>query len=121
VIIAFTKVAMPARATLGGGALSLPINNGWVGKDVNIDDPVEIALAGRLHISALVHVTGSTFRAYVGPWNAFVLWCDYLLRPRRPLPADNITVVLYFQSLMENANSFSTIKSASASVAFFIK
>jgi hypothetical protein len=36
---------MPARVTLGGGALSLPIGTGWAGKDVNIDDPVEVALA----------------------------------------------------------------------------
>jgi hypothetical protein len=47
-IVAFKKVVMHARATLGGGALSLPINTGWAGKDGNIDDPVEVALAGRL-------------------------------------------------------------------------
>jgi hypothetical protein len=57
----------------------------------------------------------------VGPWNAFVLWCGSLLRPRRPLLADDITVALYLQSLMDSANSFSTIKSASASIAFFHK
>ncbi len=112
---------MPARATLGGGALSLPTNSGWAGKDINIDDPVELALAGRLQLSALAHVAGSTSRAYVGPWNAFVSWCSSLMRPRRPLPADDLTVALYFQSLMDNANSFSTVKSASTSIAFFHK
>ena len=66
---------MHARATLGGGTLSLPINTGWAGKDVNIDDPVEVALAERLQLPALAHVAASTSRAYVGPWNAFVLWC----------------------------------------------
>ena len=40
---------------------------------------------------------------------------------RRPLPADDLTIALYFQSLMDNANSFSTIKSASASIASFHK
>jgi hypothetical protein len=83
---------MPARATLGGGTLSLPINSGWAGKDINMDDPVELALAGRLQMSALAHVAGSTSRAYVGPWNAFVSWCGSLMRPRRPLPADDLTV-----------------------------
>jgi hypothetical protein len=112
---------MHARATLEGGALSLPINTGWAGKDVNIDDPVEVALAGRLQLLALAHVAGSTSRAYVGPWNAFVLWCGSLMRPRRHLPAEDLTVALYFQSLMDNANSFSTIKSASSSIAFFHK
>jgi hypothetical protein len=68
--VAFKKVIMHARATLGGGALSLPIDSGWAVKDINIDDPVEVALAGRLHMSALAHVAGSTSRAYVGPLNA---------------------------------------------------
>ena len=76
-------------------------------------------MAGRFHMSALAHVAGSTSRSYVVPWNAFVLWCGSLMRPRRPLPADDLTVALYFQSLMDNANSFSTIKSASASIACF--
>ena len=76
-------------------------------------------MAGRLQLSALAHVVGSTSRAYVAPWNAFVLWCGSLIRPRRPLSADDLTVALHFQSLMYNANSFSTIKSASASIAFF--
>ena len=95
-IVAFKKVVIPARATLGGGSLSLPTNTGWAGKDVNIDDPVEAALAGRLEISALAHVAGSTSRAYVGPWDAFVLWRGSLMRPRRPFPADDLTVALYF-------------------------
>ena len=68
----FKKVAMPARATLGSGTLSLPINFGWAGKDINTNDPVELALAGRLQMSALAHVAGFTSRAYVGPWHAFV-------------------------------------------------
>ena len=112
---------MFARATLGGGSLSLPLNIGWAGKDVSIDDPVEVELAGRLQMSALAHVAGSTSRAYVGPWNAFGLWCGSLMRPRRPLLADDLTVALYFQPLIDNTNSFSTIKSASASIALFHK
>ncbi len=42
-IVAFKKVGMHARAALGVGALSLPINTGRTGKDVNIEDPVEVA------------------------------------------------------------------------------
>jgi len=30
-IVAFKKIVMPARATLGRGALSLPLNTGWAG------------------------------------------------------------------------------------------
>jgi len=62
---------MHARAILGGGSLSLPRKFGWAGKDININDSVEVALAGRLQMSALADVAGSTSRAYVGPWNAF--------------------------------------------------
>jgi len=40
-------------------------------EDVNIDDPVEEALAGRLQMSALAHAAWSTSRAYIGPLNAF--------------------------------------------------
>ena len=112
---------MHARATLGGGAFSLSLNTSWAGKDVNIHDPAEVALAGRLQMSALAHVDGSTSRIYVGPWNVFVLWCGSLMRPRRLLPEDDLTVTLYLQSLVDNANLFSTIKSASASIAFFHK
>ncbi len=56
---------MPARATFGGESLSLPLTTGWAGNDDNIDDPVEVALAGRLQMSALAHVAGSTSRAYI--------------------------------------------------------
>ncbi len=82
---------------------------------------MDVALAGRLQMSALAHGAGSTSRAYAGLWNAFVLWCGFLKRPRRPLPTDDLTAALYFQFLVDNANLFSTIKSSSASIAFFIK
>ncbi len=47
-IVAFKRVVMLARATLGEEILGLPLNTSWVGKDVNINDPVEVDLAGRL-------------------------------------------------------------------------
>jgi len=72
-------------------------------------------------MSALAHAAGSASRAYVGPWNAFVLWCGSLMKPRKPLPADDLTIALSCQSLMDSAISFSTIKSDSASMAVFTK
>ena len=62
---------MLARATLGEGTLGLPLNIGWAGKDINIDDPMEVELAGRLQMSALAHAAKFTSREYVGPWSAF--------------------------------------------------
>jgi hypothetical protein len=112
---------MHARATLGEGSLSLPLDLGWANKDININDPFEVELASRLQLSALAHVAGSTSRAYVGPWSAFVIWCGSLMRPRKPLPEEDITVALYFQSQIYKADPFSTIKSTSASIAFFHK
>jgi len=119
--VAFKKVVAPAQAILGKSSIEFPLLSGWSQKDININDPIEVALASRLQDSALAHVAASTSKAYVGPWNAYILWCGALLRPRRPLPADDITVALYLQSLMDTAKSFSTIKSASASIAFFHK
>ena len=101
--------------------LNFPSNSYWTGKDVNIYDPVEVELARHLKMSALAHVARSTSFAYVGPWNAFVLWCGSLMRSRRPLCAYDLTVELYFQSLLDRANMFSTIKSTSAFIAFFIR
>jgi hypothetical protein len=51
-------IAMPARATIGGGSRSLHPNTGWAGKNVNIDDPVEVELAGRLHMSTFQILPG---------------------------------------------------------------
>jgi hypothetical protein len=115
------RVVATARAILGVGACNVPLSSGWSLKDINEDDPIELELAARLQSSSIAHVAESTSDAYVGPWNAFGLWCSALMRPRRPLPADDITVALYIQSLMDKANSFSTIKSASAYIAFFHK
>ncbi len=56
---------------LGQGSLDVPLLSGWSQKDINKDDPIEVALASRLQNSALAHVAASTSKAYVGPWNAF--------------------------------------------------
>jgi hypothetical protein len=120
-IDAFKRVVTPVRAIFGVGNLEVPPSSGWSLKDINNNDPIEVALASNLQDSALAHVAASTPQAYAGPWNAFVLWCHNLLRPRMPLPADDITVALYLQSLMNSANSFSPNKSASISIAFFTK
>jgi hypothetical protein len=117
----FKRVVISAQTILGEGVNDIPSSSGWSTKNINLDDPIEVALAGELKSSALKHVAVSTSHAYVGPWNAFVRWCHNLLRSRRSLPGDDITVALYVQSLMNSANSYSTIKSASASIAFFHK
>jgi hypothetical protein len=71
-IVTLNRVVMLARGTLGEGRLSLPLDLSWAGKDINIDEQVEVELTGRLQMSALAHVAGSTSRANVGAWNAFV-------------------------------------------------
>jgi hypothetical protein len=81
-IVVFKKVVIPAQAILGVGINDIPSSSGWSTKTINFDDPVEVALAGELQSSALAHVVASTSHAYVGPWNAFVLWCHNLLIPR---------------------------------------
>ncbi len=104
--VAFKNVVAPAQAILGKGSIEFPLLSGWSQKDINTNDHIAVALASRLQDSALAHVAASTSKAYVGPWNAYVLWCGSLLRPRRPLPADDITVALYLQSLMDAAKFF---------------
>ena len=55
--VAFKAVVKPAGATLGIGKNRV-ISSGWASLDVNRDDPVEVALAARLHHSAIAHVAG---------------------------------------------------------------
>jgi hypothetical protein len=58
---------------------------------------------GSLENSALALVTKYTLdEAYVGTWNAFIRWHGSLLRLRQPLPADDLIVFLYLQSLMDD-------------------
>ena len=82
---------------------------------------MEVALAAGAKSSALAHVAGSTGAAYAGPWQHFVEWCSSLARPRCPLPADDFTVALYLQSVVERSKSFALVKSASAAIDFFQK
>jgi len=77
---------------------------------------LNLSFAAHLQSSATTHVAESTSGAYVGPWNAFVIWCAALFRHRRPFSADDLTVVLCIKSFMEKANLFSTIKNASVSI-----
>ena len=88
------KVVAPTRAISGVGALEVPPSSGWSQKDININDPVELELAACLQESATAHVAESTSGAYIESCNAFVLRCGALMRPRRPLLADDITVAL---------------------------
>lgn len=63
--------ASPASAAVGAG-VSTTASSGRSAKDVNLDDPVEVAMAGRLQQSAMTHVAESTSASYVGQWIAFV-------------------------------------------------
>ena len=74
---------------------------GWGLKSYNKEDPVEVALAAGVRSSSLAHVTCSTGAAYAGPWQHFGEWCSSLARPRCPLPADDFTVALYLQSVVD--------------------
>jgi hypothetical protein len=115
---AFKAVVRPAREILGIGKNSVT-SSGWASLDVNRDDPVEVALAARLHHSAMAHVAGSTSKEYVGPWNKFVKWCGELLSDRCPLPASDFTVALYLQSVADGAKTFAPVKSHSVANTIF--
>jgi hypothetical protein len=108
--VAFKKVVAPAQAILGKDSFKFPLLSGWSQKDINTNDPIEVELASRLQNLALAHVAASTSKAYVGPYNAFVVWCGSLLRPRRPLQADDIAIALYLQFLMDTSKSFQLLK-----------
>ncbi len=69
----FKRVVTPAQAILGVSNKEVPTSSGWSNKDVDVNDPIEVALASNLEDSTLAHVATSTSHAYVGPWNAFVL------------------------------------------------
>jgi hypothetical protein len=58
---------------LGVNINDVPPSSGWSTKIVNLDDPIEVALAGKIQSSALALVTASTSHNYVGTWNAFFL------------------------------------------------
>ena len=59
-IYVFEKVVAPSRAILGVGNLEVPPSSGWFQKDINTDDPVEVALAGRLQSSAMAYLSAFT-------------------------------------------------------------
>ena len=82
---------------------------------------MEVELAADLQTSALYHVAGSMCRKYEGQFRMFVVWCGSLIEPRVPLPASDTSVVMYLQSVANNAKSFAPFKAASAAIAFFQK
>lgn len=113
-------VALPVGAARGAGR-SEAAAAGWAGFDVNREDPVESALAADLRKSAVENVAQSTAKTYTGQWNLFVEWCGSLVIPRSPLPAEDATVALYLQSVMNGAKTFAPVKAASAAIAFYQK
>ena len=115
---AFAGAAPRALVCLGAGNNEVAAS-GCDLKSYNKEDLVEVALATGVRNSVLAHVASSTGAAYAGPWQHFEEWCSSLARPRCPLPADDFTVVLYLQSVVEMSQSFDPVKSASATIAFF--
>ncbi len=81
--------------------------------------PREVELAADMQASALSHVAGSTCKKYEGQFRMFVAWCDSLVEHRIPLPASYASVVMYLQSVVNDAKSFAPLKAASAAIAFF--
>jgi hypothetical protein len=77
----FKRIVVPAASIFGGGSLDIYPYPGWSQKDVDTIDPVEVALMVHLQNSTLANIIESTSSAYVGPCNAFVIWCGCLLRP----------------------------------------
>ena len=67
------KGVIPAQAILGVNINDVPPSSGWSTKHVNLADPMEVALAGKIQSSALALVTALTSHTYVGTWNAFFL------------------------------------------------
>ncbi len=47
-------------------------SSGWASLDVDLADPVEVALATRAQLTAIADAADSTSKTYVVPWNAFV-------------------------------------------------
>jgi hypothetical protein len=47
-IVVFKRVVAPVRAIIGVGNLEVPPSSGWSLKDINGNDPVEVALASNL-------------------------------------------------------------------------
>jgi len=105
-------------ASLGSGSIE-NVTLGWDRLSINTNDPVEVALAAGLRESALAHVAGSTSVAYQGPWAYFVDKCASRVVPRCPLPAQDTTVSLYLQNVVERSKSFAPMKSALVAIAFF--
>ena len=119
-IVAFKAIVRHARAILSIGKSSIT-SSGWASLDIDRDDPVEVALAARVHYSATTHVVGIASKKYVGPWNKFMKWCGERLSKRCPFPASDFTVALYLQSVADGAKTFAPMKSHSAAIAFFQK
>ena len=87
--------------------------------DVNRNDPMEPASDADFRKAAITHVAGSSCKTYIGQWNLFVTWCAALEMPRVTMPLANATVALYLQSVVNRANTFATVKAASAAIAFY--
>ncbi len=95
------------------------VASGWDLQSFNATDPVEIALAASVRDAAKAHVDGSTSNAYLGPWSNFVDWCASLDVPRCSLPASQMTVAMYLQSVVDRSKSYAPVKSHSAAIACF--
>ena len=82
---------------------------------------MELKLAADLKKAAISHVAESSCNTYTCQWGLFVTWCDALEVPRATQPAEDATVALYLQSVVNRAKTLAPVKAASAAIAFYQK
>ena len=114
-VVTSTVAVGPPRARLAG------VTGNWAASPVHASDLVGTAVYGRLHATALRGWEESSLQQYVYAWNTFFMWCAERTPPLCPLPAEEVTIAMYFQHRLDSAKSFSVLRSASAAIAAFHK
>lgn len=79
-------------------------------------DAVEQELGKALMVTLAASRASSTWEQYVPRFEKFMEWCAARSPPRSALPASEITVALYLQSVLQTSNTFSVIKGTSAAI-----
>jgi hypothetical protein len=80
------------------------------------DDPLEQALARQVALCTVASREPGTWGTYRYAMRAFQQWCSERNPPRASLPASSGTVAMYLMWVTQHANTFSTVKTASAAI-----